>query len=70
MMAQGWQAALGFGNGQIPAWTRGGRPGGSGQGGPDLPAVLKGQVRWAQEGPVVSATWVEVPFCCCVFSGE
>ena len=43
--------APGFGNGHIPAQTRGGRPGGSGQRSPGLPAALKGQVRWAQEEP-------------------
>ena len=70
MTAQGWGTQCMVGNGRIPARTRGGRPGGSGQGSPDLPAALKGQVRWAQEGAVVSVTWVGVLVCCCVVSGE
>lgn len=70
MTAQGWGTQCMVGNGHIPAQTRGGRPGGSGQGSPDLPAALKGQVRWAQEGAVVSVTWVRVLVCCCVVSGE
>ena len=43
----------GFGNGHVLARTRGGRHGSSGQGSPDFPAALKGQVRWTLEGAVV-----------------
>ena len=59
-------AAHGFGNAHIPARRRGGRPGGSGQGSPAHPAALKGQDRRAQEGAVLSATWVAVGLlpCC------